>query len=295
MPTRRVFVSVTSGGKLDDRRKKLKEAILGKLRAVGLEPQEFWTSTGVAANLAWNFDNVERVMRQCVAAVVIGFPRWDSADGKPRLAGEYNQFEGAIALTLGLPTFILAEKGVESRGIVWPGVGKAVTVFPEDAKEDWAESSDFKNGFDAWMKRVTPRKDVFLGYCSQNAGTAALIQVRLIAEGATVHNYAMDFRSGVSILHEIQEAAELCTCGIFLFGENDPLVDSSGGAAPRDNVVFEAGYFMHAKGPDRCLIIRQGKAKMPADLGGAIYLSLKDDAAIPSIEGKLSKFLENNL
>jgi hypothetical protein len=39
-------------------------------------------------------------------------------------------------------------------------------------------------------------------------------------------------------------------------------------AVPRDNVVFEAGYFIRAKGKDRVLIVREAGAKTPADLGG---------------------------
>lgn len=80
-----------------------------------------------------------------------------------------------------------------------------------------------------------------------------------------------------------------------LFAENDPLKGSDGSAAPRDNVVFEAGYFMNSKGPNRCLIIRQGNAKMPADLGGAIYLHLESPGDITSIETRLTRFLNENL
>jgi predicted nucleotide-binding protein len=104
----------------------------------------------------------------------------------------------------------------------------------------------------------------------------------------------MDFQSGVSILHEIENAAALCSAGIFLFAENDPLSGSDSAAAPRDNVVFEAGYFMKAKGPSRCLIVRQGKAKMPADVGGAIYLQVQNSDITP-IETRLSRFLDENL
>src|SRR5438046_2857334 len=38
------------------------------------------------------------------------------------------------------------------------------------------------------------------------------------------------------------------------------------GAAPRDNVVFEAGYFLSTKGAERCLIVRHGEAKMRGDV-----------------------------
>jgi len=110
-----------------------------------------------------------------------------------------------------------------------------------------------------------------------------------------VLNWAMDFRAGGSILSEIENARAACSCGVFLFSEDDPLEGTPGGAAPRDNVVFEAGYFMSSKGPERCLIIRHGEAKMPADVGGAIYVHLGKTADVGSIEARLSDFLLRNL
>jgi len=65
-------------------------------------------------------------------------------------------------------------------------------------------------------------------------------------------------------------------------------------AAQRDNVVFEAGYFVHAKGHRRVLVIRESgrkrSAKMPADLGGAIYAPLPDLANIEALDQQLDRF-----
>jgi predicted nucleotide-binding protein len=47
-------------------------------------------------------------------------------------------------------------------------------------------------------------------------------------------------------------------------------------SVPRDNVVFEVGYFSALKGERKVLIIREAGLKMPADLGGNIYASLPD-------------------
>ena len=138
-------------------------------------------------------------------------------------------------------------------------------------------------------------KKAFLGYCHKSVGVAAQIQLLLEKLGVSVLNWAMDFRVGYSILSEIENASAVCSCGIFLFSEDDPLEGKPGVAAPRDNVVFEAGYFMSSKGPARCLIIRHGDAKMPADVGGAIYVHLAKTADVGSIEGRLSDFVAGNL
>jgi predicted nucleotide-binding protein len=58
-------------------------------------------------------------------------------------------------------------------------------------------------------------------------------------------------------------------------------------AVSRDNVIFEAGYFANSKRKDRVLIIREDGAKMPADLGGNIYVHLSDRDRTASIEGAL--------
>jgi hypothetical protein len=294
MVQRRIFVSATNDKSLDARRKSLKAAILARLQQHELVPQMFFEA-GIAENMTWNFENVDRVVRKCVGAIVIGFPRWTVVGPRDQLLiGEYNHYEGAVALSHGLPVMLLAESGVENRGIVWTGAGRTITYIPNDATPAWLENQDFQRRFDSWIREVQERRDVFLGYCSQNQGVAAVIENRLMRSGATVLNYQMDFRAGVSILNEIEAAAARCSCGIFLFGTNDPLEGTDGGAAPRDNVVFEAGYFMNAKGPERCLIIREGNAKMPADLGGAIYMQVKNSDIAP-IESRLERFLRDNL
>ncbi len=52
---------------------------------------------------------------------------------------------------------------------------------------------------------------------------------------------------------------------------------------------------MHAKGKERVLIIREEGAKMPADLGGDIYVPLKDKADLSSVEPHVKRFIEDQL
>src|SRR6266566_6048956 len=229
---KRVFVSSTTNRRLDDRRRHLKAAILAKIREAGYEPQEFRES-GLPENLAWSFETADRVMRQCVGAVVFGFTRWKIPGGseETRLVGEFNHYEGAVALTYGLPVLLLKEEGVKDRGIVWTGGGKALTYMPRSADEKWVNGTDFTKRFKAWLRELEARKDIFLGYCSKSAGIAAQIQLRLEKLGASVLNWAMDFRAGGSILSEIENARAACSCGVFLFSEDDPLEGAPGEAA----------------------------------------------------------------
>lgn len=52
---------------------------------------------------------------------------------------------------------------------------------------------------------------------------------------------------------------------------------------------------MKAKGKERVLIITEEGTKMPADLGGNIYLPLKNRNDISTITADVQYFLENRL
>jgi predicted nucleotide-binding protein len=58
--------------------------------------------------------------------------------------------------------------------------------------------------------------------------------------------------------------------------------------APRDNVVFEAGYFAGAKRMSRSLVIREKNAKVPSDCGGILYLELPSRKSTAAVETKLT-------
>lgn len=76
-------------------------------------------------------------------------------------------------------------------------------------------------------------------------------------------------------MEEVKRAATVSRCGLFLFTADDPIEGSQTATAiPRDNVLLEAGYFMSAASASRTLVVREAGTKMPADLGGIIYLTI---------------------
>jgi hypothetical protein len=296
MVKRRVFVSVPAENHLDEKQRKIVAALYEQIHAAGFEPQRFFVS-GIAASMGWNFQTVDEVIRRCVGAVILAFPRWTFSDGGDdiSLATEYSHYEGAIANTLGLPTLTIVEKGIADRGIVWTGGGKPILFVPPGVDDEWMKSEAFRHRFTLWLDQLKGRRDIFLGYCSKAHDTANAINLYLTKQGVTVLDWA-DFSVGGNILDEIERAAALCSAGIFLFTQDDALEEAvADRAAPRDNVVFEAGFFTHAKGRERVLIVREVGAKMPADIGGNIYLSLVDRKNIKSIESQLRSFVEKRL
>lgn len=296
---RRVFISFQNPDILDERRRSLQEEVVRKVEELHLQPEMFFQA-GTAASLAWSLQNASDVMSRCVGAIVLAFPRWTVPapnGGEYRLVSEYAQIEGAMATALRLPILILAERGVVDRGITWTGAGHPILYMPNDATTAWLGSDAFRHRFGVWSSQIARRSDVFLGYSSKARSTAQAVHLFLKERlNLQVRNWEIDFAAAGIILDEIETASRLCSGGIFLFTKDDAF---EGGndirAAPRDNVVFEAGYFAAAKGRDRVLIIREEGAKMPADLGGDIYLSLtiKDD--IRPIESAIRDFVERRL
>jgi len=147
-----------------------------------------------------------------------------------------------------------------------------------------------------WKNKLENRRDVFLGYCSSHRGAAGNVKRYLTHKlKVSVLDWYDDFVSGGSILGKLEEAASRCSAGIFLFTKDDPLMSYDGNAAPRDNLVFEAGFFASAKGKERVLIIREEGLRMPADLEGDMYVSFKNLSNISSIEGYLKQFILRRL
>lgn len=268
------------------------------IEQAGFEVAEFHQS-GIAANLAWSFREARSVMSRCQGAVILGLVRHrlNSADGKNvDMTTEYAHYEGALAHMRGIPTLVMAEKFAEARGILSRGADQLVQSVPRNATATWFRDNPFWPQFQRWTEQVRGRSQVFLGYCGKAKSTADAIIAYLTHLGVSVKHYGFDFVAGGTILEEIERSCRDSAVGIFLFTKDDPLEGGDARtAAPRDNVVFEAGFFTALRGKECTLIIREDGAKMPADLGGNIYLPLKDRADITPIQAAIRQFLETRL
>ena len=227
---------------------------------------------------------------------MLGMPRWHFTDVQGQAAllpTEFNHYEGALAHTLGLPTLVLVQRDVRRRVVFDMSFGGYVGEFDATADLGWLHCDEFRVPFHYWKNLLAERRDVFLGYSSLSETTAASIKRFLLSLGARVLDWQTDFIPGRTILDQIEQAAARSVGGIFLFTKDDDIVDHGQRetAVPRDNVVFEAGYFIGLKGKRNVLIIRESGSKMPADLGGDIYASLADKANIAPIERTLAAFM----
>jgi Predicted nucleotide-binding protein containing TIR-like domain len=235
----------------------------------------------------------------CDGGLVLGLARWrfELADRKQhRVPTESGHFEGALSLRRGIPTLILCEQTMWDRGIYYNGGGSYIHKFPLEAPLEWLRTPLFIKAFDEWVAAIKRRPLVFIGSC----GNAQTLVNELIAYlsgslGVTFRHYSSGFTPGASLLDEIRRASAECSLGIFVFTKDDPLEGRDGLAAPRDNVVFEAGFFAAARGHERVLVILEDGAKLPADMGGAIYVRLPDQRSLASIHTSIRQFIEARL
>jgi hypothetical protein len=294
---KRVYISVPKDHNLDERQRILKRSILDKLRNKGLEPQEFQVS-GLPLSSPYTFDAVRDIMARCHGALILAFARWrdrSSSGEHIKVPTVWNHFEGAFALALRKETLVITEKHVASGGITWAGGGQIVLVAPVGAGPEWLETAYAKPQIDAWIDAVKGTKDLFLAYSSKARATANDIQKLLSEHGVSVLDWEIDFSPGSTIWDELLQASRRCLGAIMLLTRDDNFLGEESYAAPRDNVIFEMGLFMEGKGRERVLVVREEGAKMPADIGGDIYLSLKDRNDITPIQMKLLDFVEKQI
>jgi hypothetical protein len=293
----RVYISTPADSNMSPEQLGIKRSIIRAIENEGFEPQEF-LRRGIPQAMHWSFAGAESVMSRCQGAAILAFARWlvTSTVAEPAgsifLPSEYNHFEGALAFTRRLPRLIITDANVRTAGITLLSEGPVI-FWPEGFGASGTGEAWFRSQFDPWAKQVRTRPHVFLGYCSNARSTASELTLFIEHQlGLRVQNYAMDFSPGPTIYEQIEASARICGCGIFLFTKDDPLHGKEG-AAPRDNVVFEAGFFFRANGRDRVAIIREEGAKMPADLGGNVYIPLKDRNDITPIHSELRRFLQS--
>jgi hypothetical protein len=303
--TRRIFISLPADEWLTDAENETKWKIVAAIERLGYTTEIFLDPRGpysqkrpsLAGARAWNAAGCEAVMRRCDGCVLLGFHRWQiqGKQGTAQLATDYNHYEGAIAHTLGLPLLSLVQDGVSRRVVFAPDYKGYVGTIPKKPTPEWLKTPDFRVPFGYWREALKERRDLFLGYCGSSKALAQTIKQHLTSDlGLDVLDWMTDFGPATSILHQIEEAARRCGAGIFLFTRDDPLAGNKGPdrAVPRDNVVFEAGYFCSLKGKSNVLIVLEEDTKMPADLGGDIYASLPDKKSIVPIKATLLKFAQ---
>jgi Predicted nucleotide-binding protein containing TIR-like domain len=138
---------------------------------------------------------------------------------------------------------------------------------------------------------------IFLGSSGKQAKLLAAI-TRGLEDIADVEPWMTTFNPGRSTLDRLVELSHEVDFAAFVFAQDDWTTtdaSESGQAAPRDNVVFEAGLFGGSLGIRRTFILHAHDSKLPSDLLGLTsvrYDPATSSAEIRAINQKLRKAIE---
>ena len=143
---------------------------------------------------------------------------------------------------------------------------------------------------------------IFLGSSGKQAKLLQAL-TRGLEDVAHVEPWTTSFNPGTTTLERLLELTREVDFAAFVFAQDDwtsntpPASESSapGQAAPRDNVVFEAGLFGGVLGMRRTFILHANGAKLPSDLLGltSVRYEATTPTAVKVINAKLRKAIEN--
>jgi hypothetical protein len=86
---------------------------------------------------------------------------------------------------------------------------------------------------------------------------------------------------GRTIIEKFEQHAAQAGCAVVLLTGDDQggPVGASQHRRPRQNVVFELGFFVGTLGRDRVIILYEPQVELPSDLSGILYIELDDHGA----------------
>lgn len=216
----------------------------------------------------------------CNGVIILAMSQWKAKHLNRKqkkdafLPSEFTQMAAVMATVAGRPLLVLRETHVAQRGAFRRGYIHPIVDMPSSLDPEWLKSGKFNHEFQKWIDDVNQFHHVFLGYSAQAEPVASLIREFLRDEMKLRVFDWHEFRPGGSIWDAIKRAERRTHAGIFLFTADDKInAGLSRQIVPRDNVIYEAGYFAGAKDRKHALVIREQGAKLPSDLGGVICQS----------------------
>src|SRR4051794_8995846 len=151
------------------------------------------------------------------------------------------------------------------------------------------------------VRRTSPRQEItmkpriFLGSSGQQAKLLESL-TRGLEQVADVEPWTTTFNPGTSTLERLVELTREVDFAAFVFAQDDWTSHgyAPGQAAPRDNVVFEAGLFGGVLGMRRTFILHASGAKLPSDLLGLTCVRYAETTPteIKTINQKLRSAIE---
>ena len=128
-----------------------------------------------------------------------------------------------------------------------------------------------------------PSPRLFIGSSVERLTVAFILQEALEYDCESTVWTQDIFRPTRYALLELIEATKTQDFAAFILAQDDAVtIRGKAYAAPRDNVIFELGLFVGARGPDRCFLVAPRSSPdlhLPSDLLGLTPLTYQDDRA----------------
>lgn len=169
--------------------------------------------------------------------------------------------------------------GIDTSGYRPAGVQQAITVL-EAAKKELALQSEMEHPVttdDLSSDKATVPDTIFVVHGHDSARkheVARFLQRMTNSEPVILHEQAS---GGRTIIEKLEKHANATGFAVVLLTADDigqAKTANSSSPRARQNVVFEAGYFIGRLGRDRVALLLEGGVERPGDLDGVVYIDL---------------------
>lgn len=147
--------------------------------------------------------------------------------------------------------------------------------------------------------RPSSNLELFMGYCGSSKSIALELKDYIARHlpSIGVRDWVWDFQLGRHLLGEIDRASKECRMAVFLLTKDDETIGPGGDPTPipRDNIVFEVGFFCARLGMENTVIIVEEGVKIPTDWGGILYLPLVNRRDLAGVAMPLLRTIERQL
>ena len=146
------------------------------------------------------------------------------------------------------------------------------------------------------MKATNPRPVVFIGSSKESLTPAREIQSLLSHDDVIPRPWTDGFRPSATTIENLEREMHTADFAILVLAADD-LVESRAvkQAAPRDNVVWEHGFFVGGIGRERVFIVkpRSLDLKLPSDWAGITLLDYNPDGTPDDLSSRLGSVVND--
>ncbi len=243
--------SLTTSGEFRSFQEKGDATLAWLLQQVASDPSSLWGpysfSNAYIVYGLWKLARFKYFQLDCTSAVVDWFNRQQGR------SGGFEDTEDTAVVILGLTQIV---KQLQLRST--RSVDNLIVATPE-------------------TNCISPK--CFIGYSGKSSSIAAEIKDFLsrMMPNVTIRDWKWDFQLGRILFAEIDAASRECSAAIFLITKDDQ-INRSGSqiTSPRDNIVFEVGFFAARIGLTHTILVVEEGTKLPTDWGGILYIPLRD-------------------